>query len=66
MPEEVSRENVETLVRKLMNPDDEQVKVIRKNILELRESAIQAGQVGGSSYNNMEKFIHQMLQEASS
>jgi hypothetical protein len=29
MPEEVSRENVETLVRKLMNPDDEQVKVIR-------------------------------------
>jgi len=64
MPEEVSRENVETLVRKLMNPDDEQMKMMRKNILELRESAIQAGQVGGSSYNNMEKFLRQMLQEA--
>jgi len=64
MPEEVSRENVETLVRKLMNPEDEQMKMMRKNILELRETAIQAGQVGGSSYNNMEKFLRQMLQEA--
>ena len=61
MSEEVSRENVETLVRKLMNVEDEQVKMIRKNVLALRESAIRACQVGGSSYNDMEKFLHQML-----
>lgn len=61
MSEEVSRENVETLVRKLMNLEDEQDKMIRKNILELRESAIIASQVGGSSYNNMEKFLHQVM-----
>ena len=63
MDEEVSRENVEKSVRKLMNPEDEQVKVMRKNILELRERAILAVQVGGSSYKNMEKFFHEMLQE---
>eukprot|EP00253_Pinus_taeda_P001153 PITA_01153 len=66
MSEEVSRENVEALVRKLMNLDDEEVKIMRKNIWELRESAIIAGQVGGSSYKNMEMCFHRMLQEASS
>jgi len=65
MNEEVSRENVETLVSKLMTPDDEEAKMIRENILELRNSAILAGQVGGSSYNNMAKFLHQMSQETS-
>ena len=63
MSEEVSRENVETLVRKLMNVEDEQVKMIRKNILKLKESAILAGQIGGSSYNNILKFVNEMLQE---
>eukprot|EP00253_Pinus_taeda_P003872 PITA_03872 len=66
MPEEVSRENVEALVRRLMNSDDEEVKLIRKNILELRDSATLACQVGGSSYNNLMKFLHQMLPETSS
>ena len=63
MSEEVSRENVETLVRKLMNVEDEQVKMIRKNILKLKESAILAGQIGKSSYNNIFKFANQMLHE---
>ena len=61
MNEEVSRGNVEALVRRLMNVDDEEVKIMRKNIWELRKSAITAGQVGGSSYNNMEKFLQRML-----
>lgn len=61
MNEVVSRENVERLVRKLMNPDDEEVKMMSRNILELRENAIAASQVGGSSYKNMEKFLDQML-----
>ena len=63
MPQEVSRENVEALVRKVMNPEDEEVKIIRKNILELRDSATLACQVGGSAFNNMNKFFHQILQE---
>eukprot|EP00253_Pinus_taeda_P036640 PITA_36640 len=66
MPEEVSRESVEALVRRLMNPDDEEVEMIRKNILELRDSATLACQVGGSSYNNMNIFFHQILQATSS
>lgn len=66
MPEEVSRENVEALVRKLMNPHDEEVKIMRKNIMELRDSALLAGRVAGSSYNNMTKFFHQILQQAQS
>jgi UDP:flavonoid glycosyltransferase YjiC (YdhE family) len=62
MHKEVSRENTETLVRKMMNLKDEKLNMMRKNILKMRESAILADQVARSCYN-MEKFFHQMLQE---
>lgn len=61
MPEEVSKENVQALVTRLMNREDEKVRMMMKNILEVRDSAIVASKVGGSSYTNMEKFLDQML-----
>eukprot|EP00253_Pinus_taeda_P026556 PITA_26556 len=55
MKEVVKREHVADTVRRLMR--GEEGRRIRKRIVELRDASVRAVEKGGSSYNNMDKFV---------
>uniref|UniRef100_A0A0D6QT64 Glycosyltransferase n=1 Tax=Araucaria cunninghamii TaxID=56994 RepID=A0A0D6QT64_ARACU len=61
MKENVSREDVETLVGKLMNTEDEYGKEMRRKLQGLKEKAISSVEVGGGSHCNMQKFLQKVL-----
>lgn len=58
MNEDVKREHVEDMVRRLMN--GEEGRQMRKRIGELGDESVRAACQGGSSYNNMEKFVKEI------
>jgi len=58
MHEVVRRENVENVVRRLMRGEEGQQ--MKKRIDRLRDASIRAVGKGGSSYNNMEEFVHEL------
>ena len=58
MNEVVSREYVEDMVRRLMTGDEG--RQMTERICELRNESVRAVGKGGSSYNNMEKFIKEI------
>lgn len=61
MSEVVKREHVEELVSRLMRGEEGQQ--MRKRIRELRDASIRVVGKGGSSYNNMEKFVQGIQME---
>ncbi|GLJ48790.1 hypothetical protein SUGI_1028860 [Cryptomeria japonica] len=60
MRENVLREEVEALVRKLMNLGEEQGREMRFRLKILKERAVASVKVGGASYKNMQDFLRQM------
>nr|ADE77461.1 unknown [Picea sitchensis] len=58
MNEVVKREDVEDMVRRLMKGEEGQQ--MRKTVGELRDASMIAVGEGGSSYNNMEKFVQEI------
>nr|ABR16342.1 unknown [Picea sitchensis] len=58
MSEDVKREDVEDLVRRLMRGEEGQQ--MRKTVGELRDASIRAVREGGSSYTSMEKFVQEI------
>ncbi|GLJ48792.1 hypothetical protein SUGI_1028910 [Cryptomeria japonica] len=60
MRENVVREEVEALVRKLMNLGDEQSREMRVRLKQFKDKAITSVKEGGASYKNMQEFLRQM------
>jgi len=58
MSEDVKREDVEDLVRRLMRSEEGQQ--MRKTVGELRDASMRAVRQGGSSHNSMEKFVQEI------
>lgn len=58
---DVKRDEVEALVRVLMDGDGEKGKEMRRRAMEWKESATRAAEEEGCSYVNMEKLIQEML-----
>ncbi|KAF6149452.1 hypothetical protein GIB67_016990 [Kingdonia uniflora] len=61
MDNNVTRENVEGLVREMM--EGEKGKKMRKRALEWKEKAHVASKTGGSSFQNFEKMIKEVLEK---
>ncbi|GLJ48796.1 hypothetical protein SUGI_1028980 [Cryptomeria japonica] len=60
MRENVVREEVEALVRKLMNLEEEQGRDMRFRLKKFEDNAIASVKAGGASYKNMQEFLRQM------
>lgn len=61
--QDVNRHEIEALVKEVM--EGEKGKEIKKNAMEWKRKAFEATDVGGSSYNNFERFIKEVLQNHS-
>ncbi|XP_057824662.2 7-deoxyloganetin glucosyltransferase [Cryptomeria japonica] len=60
MRENVVREEVEVLVRKLMNLEDNQGREMRVRLKKYKDKAITSVKEGGASYKNMQEVLKQM------
>ena len=58
--QDMKRHEIEALVKEVM--EGEKGKDMRKNAREWKRKALEATDVGGSSYNNLERFIEEALQ----